>query len=72
MNKAKAMGPDLSGLVAVKPFEAQYTNEVPSVGCQLYTTHLEFLKILRCKEDKPRYHKLTNDAADRLEIEKQV
>ena len=66
------MGPDLSGLVAVKPIEAQYTSEVPSVSCQLYTTHLDYLKIFRCREDKARHLKLTNDAADKLEIEKQV
>ena len=72
VNKAKAMGPDLSGLVAVKPFEVQYTSEVPSVSCQLFTTHLDYLKILRCREDKVRHLKLTSDASDRLEMEKQV
>jgi len=66
------MGPDLDGLVSVKPIERQYTNEVPTVTCHLLPTHRDFLKVLVCDEDLERAAKLTQDAADRLEMEKQT
>jgi len=65
-------GPDLNGLVNVKPYERAYTNEVPAVSCHLLPSQIDFLKVLVCEEDCERQSKLTQDASDKLEIEKQT
>ena len=54
----------------MKPYERQYSNEVPAVGCHLLPTQHDFLKVLVCEEEVERTTKLTQDASDRLEMEK--
>jgi hypothetical protein len=66
--KHSQQAPDLNGLVSVKPYERHYSNEVPTVTCQLYATQYEFIKVIACDEDQVRHCKLTQDASDRLEI----
>jgi uncharacterized protein YlaN (UPF0358 family) len=55
----------------VNPIEKQYSNEVPDTQCFLLSTQIDFLKVLVCIKDIENGLKLTNDAQDRLEIEKQ-
>lgn len=60
------------GLVSVKAYEKIYTNEVPSVTCNLLPTQLDHLKVLYCEEENQTQAKLTSEAAEKLEIEKQT
>ena len=64
--------PNLMGIVNVKAYERSYTNEVPAVTCHLLPTQLDHLKVLLCEEENRGQVKLTQDAAERCEIEKQA
>ena len=57
--------------MSVKPIEAQYTDKVPEVNCHLLSSNLDFLKVLICQEDEVPTIKLTCEAQEKLEIEKQ-
>lgn len=63
-------GPNLTGLVSVKAYEKLYTSEVPTVSCSLMPSHLDHLKVLICEEAGEK-KRLTNDAQEKLEVEKQ-
>ena len=63
--------PNLSGLVSVKAYEKLYSNEVPAVTCSLLPTQLDHLKVLFCEEENLNHPKLTQEASEKLEIEKQ-
>ena len=63
-------GPNLSGLVSVKAYEKIYTSEIPTVTCNLLPTQLDHLKVLYCDQDNKNHPKLTQEASEKLEIEK--
>lgn len=71
MLSPQADAPNLFGIVNVKAYEKQYTNEVPAVSCLLLPTQFDHLKVLVCEEVTKCSSKLTSDAAERLEMEKQ-
>lgn len=62
---------DLNGLVKIKAYESQLTDEIPQVQCNLQPTQLDHLKVLVCEQEDKFHPKLTPDAANRFEIEKQ-
>jgi hypothetical protein len=62
--------PNLSGLVSVKAYDKLYTSEVPTVSCHLMPSQLDHLKVLICEEAGGK-KRLTNDAQEKLEVEKQ-
>lgn len=62
--------PNLSGLVSVKAYDKLYTSEVPQVSCHLLPSQLDHLKVLICEETGEKKRLLTNDAQEKLEIEK--
>ena len=64
-------GPNLSGLVSVKAYDKLYTSEVPQVSCHLIPSQLDHLKVLICEEQGEK-KRLTNDAQEKMEIEKQA
>ena len=61
---------DLNGLVKIKAYESQVTDEIPQVQCNLQPTQLDHLKVLVCEQEDKFHPKLTPDAANRFEIEK--
>ena len=71
MMSPQADAPNLFGIVNVKAYEKQYTNEVPPVTCHLLPTQYDHLKVLVCEEITKSSCKLTSDALERLEMEKQ-
>jgi hypothetical protein len=56
--------------VSVKAYDKLYSTEVPQVSCHLLPSQLDHVKVLICEEvgDKKR---LTSDANEKLELEKQ-
>ena len=61
---------DLGGLVQIKAYETQLTDEIPSVQCNLQPTQLDHLKVLVCEQEDKNHPKLTFEAAAKFEIEK--
>lgn len=62
---------DLNGIVKIKAYESQLTDELPQVQCNLQPTQLDHLKVLVCEQEDKNHPKLTADAQNRFEIEKQ-
>mmetsp|Transcript_29452 Transcript_29452/g.44619 ORF Transcript_29452/g.44619 Transcript_29452/m.44619 type:complete len:178 (+) Transcript_29452:2253-2786(+) len=63
--------PNLNGLVKIKAYDSQVTDELPSVQCNLLPTQLDHLKVLICEQEDKNHAKLTSEALNRFEIEKQ-
>ncbi len=63
--------PNLNGLVKIKAYDSQVTDELPSVQCNLLPTQLDHLKVLICEQEDKNHPKLTSEAVNRFEIEKQ-
>ena len=61
---------DLNGIVKIKAYESQLTDELPQVQCNLQPTQLDHLKVLVCEQEDKNHPKLTSDAQNRFEIEK--
>ena len=62
---------NLKGLVQIKAYDSQYTDELPSVQCNLLPSQLDHLKVLVCEQEDKKHPKLTAEAQGRFEIEKQ-
>lgn len=63
--------PNLKGLVKIRAYDSNMTDELPTVQCNLLPTHLDHLKVLLCEQEDKAHPKLTLDAQNRFEIEKQ-
>ena len=61
---------NLRGLVQIKAYDSQYTDELPTVQCNLLPSQLDHLKVLICEQEDKKHPKLTNEAQGRFEIEK--
>ena len=70
-NPASAFSPNLNGLVQIKAYNNIITDELPMVQCNLLPTQLDHVKVLICEQEDKNYPKLTIDASNRFEIEKQ-
>ena len=71
---AKKFGPqgqNLNGLVKIKAYDNQVTDELPLMQCNLLPTQLDHVKLLICEQEDKNYPKLTLDASTRFELEKQ-
>jgi hypothetical protein len=62
---------NLNGLVKIKAYDNLVTDELPLMQCNLLPTQLDHVKLLICEQEDKNYPKLTVDAANRFEIEKQ-
>lgn len=61
----------MNGLVKIRAYDSQVTDELPLMQCNLLPTQLDHVKLLICEQDDKNYPKLTPDAQNRFEIEKQ-
>ena len=53
---------NLKGLVQIRAYESNLTDELPAVQCNLLPTQLDHLKVLICEQEDRNHPKLTNDA----------
>lgn len=58
---------DLNGIVKIKAYESNFTNELPTVQCNLMPTQLDHLKVLVCEQEDKSYPKLAQDALNKFE-----
>jgi hypothetical protein len=56
--------------VQIKAYDSQYTDELPTVQCNLLPSQLDHLKVLICEQEDKKHPKLTAEASSRFEIEK--
>ena len=61
----------LNGLVKIKAYDNAVTDELPLMQCNLLPTQLDHVKLLICEQEDKNYPKLTAEAANRFETEKQ-
>ena len=53
---------NLNGLVKIRAYDSQVTDELPLMQCNLLPTQLDHVKLLICEQDDKNYPKLTPDA----------
>ena len=71
MTSPKLEPPDFSGLVKIRAYDNNMTDELPTLQCNLLPTQMDHLKVLICEPDDKNHPKLTMEAMNKYEVEKQ-
>ena len=53
---------NLNGLVKIKAYDNQMTDELPLMQCNLLPTQMDHVKLLICEQEDKNYPKLTPEA----------